>query len=389
MESESNSTTGADVEDAVPSCEFIPSEFLAAQHWLIAVFGSTVCVIGIGSNIALLQVLFQPKQRSTYLIYLAVLAILDILILISYLVVPVVGVLYEYYKSYFLYRLWHSWVPYFYALTRIVLLASTYLMLACTVERYWEVIQLHKPSPEKAIVSQKRRYLNIACVLLGTVAFRFTVLFELTIEKHPECDGTMAYVTLDRTDLVKNNYFYAEIYSFWAVHFAQVFFPFPVLVLLNILIILGWRSVLRNRRKQSLEMKRLIERSHSARQMMVSLVTSYLIFNTLQVVITIWEHVSMDFLNDHRDFYAFAADVVTLLTAINASTRLPIYYATNMSIRLAIQELWLSKKVQDLVYVGSFKSFRSLNSIRRSVKRKRARAETDNGQENSCMMTYA
>lgn len=376
------------------ACGMTQSGFISAQYWLIAVCGTTICVIGIGFNIALLQVLFQRKLRTSYLIYLAVLAIMDILILITYILVPVVGVLYEYYESYFLYRFWHSVVKYFYTLSRIVTLASTYLVLACTVERYWEVLQLHSPSAKTRGMTQSHRYVRIACVVLGTIVFRFCVLFELKIVENPDCYGTLSYVALDRTELVKE-YFYSEIYSFWIVHVVQVFFPFPLLIVLNVLIIFGWRSVLKNRRKQSVEMKRLMERSQSARKMMISIVTSYLACNTLQMIITCWEHISMEFLEEHRDFYAFASDVVTLLTAINASSRLPIYYHSNSTIRSAIRELWLSRQVQDLVHAGSLRTRSSISSLQRKqsvllrtqcINRKQPFSRFDIGQENCCML---
>lgn len=94
----------------------------------------------------------------------------------------------------------------------------------------------------------------------------------------------------------------------------------------------------------------------AATKMMMAIVASYLVCNLLNLVITFWEIVdpsaptlTLPSLGDvgggvivrawllvHRQMYERLGDVVTLLTIINASLRLPIYYACNPKIRAEV-----------------------------------------------------
>lgn len=362
-------STSLTTTSATDLCHHDFPDNAGAEFWLNSVFGGVISMIGIGFNTALLQVLFQKKLRTTYLIYLAALALMDIGIIITYILLMVVSNAYEYLESYTLSLIWHSYIRFFYMLSRVVTLASTYLVLVCTLERYWEVInlKLHR----QANMTQTKRYVIVACVIIFAVAFRGIVVLEVTVDVRPECRGTMAYLTLNRTELV-HGYVYSKIYSFWAVHVAQVFFPFPALVFLNVAITVTWRRVLSMNRRGSMELKKFVKKSQSARKMMVAIVTSYLVCNALHLILTFWEHIDMDFLRRHSDFYAFASDAVTLLTMINASFRLPIYYASNVTIRTAIQNLWFAKRME---YVYSFTRSKARQTIGKSNTRRQTKPD--------------
>ncbi len=75
----------------------------------------------------------------------------------------------------------------------------------------------------------------------------------------------------------------------------------------------------------------------AAMKMMIVMVCSYLICNLLNLVITFWEHVNPDYLVKHYKFYTFASDCVSLLTIINSSLRLPIYYLFNPRFRQEVK----------------------------------------------------
>ncbi len=82
------------------------------------------------------------------------------------------------------------------------------------------------------------------------------------------------------------------------------------------------------------------QRLKSATKTMIVIVMSYLICNSLRLVLTFWENISPETLkSENFKFYSLGGDVVSLLTAINASWKLIIYYTCNPKIRKEVQLL--------------------------------------------------
>ncbi len=97
-------------------------------------------------------------------------------------------------------------------------------------------------------------------------------------------------------------------------------------------------STLRVRKQLETRQKR--QRLKSATKTMIVIVTSYLICNSLSLVLTFWENISPETLKSKNfKFYTLGGDVVSLLTAINASWKLVIYYTCSTKIRKEVQLL--------------------------------------------------
>lgn len=304
------------------TCEYNPLEYLEVKFWLFAFFGTIICLFGTIGDCLLLNVLLKPVLKDTYLVYYAALTFIDIGILVTCFLVWIVHIIHDYFQSLSLYVFWLSCLPYFYPLSRLLTLSATYLIVACTIERYFEVVQLRY---NKSVVSmnQKRRYCVIAGVLFACFLFRCPSIWEIQVLKY-NCTGWTEFA-LDQTELAKNAA-YQQI-SFWMSSIIQVFFPFIILTVLNVLITLTWSKVDTGK-------------SHSfrsARKMMIAILTSYLVCNLLNLVITIWEVIDKPYLLEHKEFYSFATDTVFFLTAINSSVRLPIYYKCNHKIRREVK----------------------------------------------------
>lgn len=351
-----------------PCSVYDPTPSLEIRFYLIGVTGFSICLIGIIFNVILLKILLQPALRTTYLTYLSALAVIDINIAVTYIVVMSLATWYEYFNSYLLYVIWHRCLPYFFTLSRVATLASSYLIVACTVERYLEVMQLYAHRTFVRITHTKR-YVVIACVLSASTAFRLVVFWEIDVVPNPVCAGTFSYYDLRRTWLV-NDFYYAKVYTFYGLHIIQVFFPFVALLLLNMLIVRKWRIVLRRdtvhnqsikldtNHKLSIqhqlangdrgggdssekeEIWKRVKCAQSARVMMIAIVTSYLLCNLLNLILTFFEHLNGELLEEYGDFYSFASDTVTLLTVVNATVRLPIYYASNLKIRSEVAKMF-------------------------------------------------
>ncbi|KAL1229059.1 G-protein coupled receptor [Trichinella pseudospiralis] len=238
------------------ACNYEMMEFLEVKFWLIVVAGSVVYSFGMITNLMLLVVLLKRSLRSTYLIYLSALCVSDIGILVTYFMVFPVQILYDYCEMEWLYFLWLRYVPYLYTVSRILTVASTYLVVVCSAERYMEVTSIKPLKMFYEEITQKKR-----CWLVY----------------NQECIG-FAAVELQLTEMARNP-LYQKVYQLWLVHIVQVFFPFLALVLINHLIITNWRGVV----KKAIEMEsndshnlNIRHSSRSAWKMMVAIVTSYL-----------------------------------------------------------------------------------------------------------------
>lgn len=64
------------------------------------------------------------------------------------------------------------------------------------------------------------------------------------------------------------------------------------------------------------------------------IVSTYLASNLLNVVITCWEQIDMQSLNDqYCKVHLIATDLVSLLTIVGCALRLPIYLVSNQQLR--------------------------------------------------------
>ncbi len=82
------------------------------------------------------------------------------------------------------------------------------------------------------------------------------------------------------------------------------------------------------------------QRLKSATKTMTAIVTSYLICNSLGLVLTFWENISPETLESKNfKLYTLGGDLASLLKAINASWKLIIYYTCNPKIRKEVQLL--------------------------------------------------
>ncbi|CDW51798.1 Protein CBG05848 [Trichuris trichiura] len=339
------------------TCSYELLEFLEVKFWLILVAGSVIYLFGMVTNLMLLVVLLKPSIRNTYLIYLGALCLSDIGILVTFFLIFPVQVLYDYFNLEWMYFLWLRYVPYLYTLSRILTVASTYLVVVCSAERYMEVMQVGYRKCMYMRISQHNRYWIIMAVFLFSTSFRIISLWDLQLVEKPDCTG-FASSELQLTELARNP-LYQKFYQLWLVHIVQVsmnrlfhyfncikaldppvqvFVPFFTLIVVNQLTIVNWRGVLNKTVEEDGDSNSdVVHSSQTARKMMISIVSSYLVTNLLNLVVTIWEHINMKFLRNHPEFYSFATDAVSLLTITNASLRLPIYYASNWKIRVELK----------------------------------------------------
>lgn len=333
-------------------CQYQQMEYLTTKFWLIVVFGGTICVAGILANGILLNILLRALWKDSYCIYLASLAYVDLGILLTYLFVMCINILYDYTENVLLYKFWLKYVPYLFVLSRILTMIATYLVLTCSTERYLSVLRITNKFIIENLNGNKRRFI-IGVVVLISVSFRLISFWEIEVVRLENCTG-FAEFQLRQTRMARNKS-YQKIYNLILVQSVQIFVPFVSLVIVNFLIISQWHEIVKKGSQNVFRKDSLYQRFGTsskglctARRTMIALITSYLLCNFLNVLITIWEDLDKNYLAEHFEFYTFVADLVSLLTAFNSATRLPIYYACNWKVRKQVETFCAKYKIVDL-----------------------------------------
>lgn len=164
---------------------------------------------------------------------------------------------------------------------------------------------------------------------------------------------------------------YQLIYNVWLSNILFVFLPFLILTILNALIFIklsrqssnrdslrryqmeegekfhavlkhkGHIGSVRNESKPGFRLHRK-ERKLKSREATIVLLVVVLVFlicNAPSVALTLIEHISQDFLQENRDFYAFARDVINLLTVINSSANFVVYWIFGKEFRRELKSL--------------------------------------------------
>lgn len=137
----SNATVGNGTEysDYDDVCEYEPKKFLDIRLWLVAVCGTSVCVLSLFENTLLVYLfLTRPRFRTTHLYYMSWLACTDIFMAISYvLLLAVYTVLVDITQSLALHKAVITYLRPMFAISIIAMVTSSYLICAASLERFF------------------------------------------------------------------------------------------------------------------------------------------------------------------------------------------------------------------------------------------------------------
>ncbi|CAL2044860.1 unnamed protein product [Caenorhabditis brenneri] len=311
------------------SCAYSEPVYVKERFWMVAIFGTAVCLLNIIENTFLSVMLFKKKSyRSSHMLYLALLAFFDVWMAVAYIPLMSLNLFVDYYKSVILLRAWFTYMLPMITVSHIAMTASSFLMVAASFERY--VITCH-PTKTRWL-SRNRVFIAAGAILLG-VACKFSQLFEMDIQYLPHCSDTMKEYQLSLSELAVH-----EVYSYWRVlirTIVTILIPFFLLVFINIRIVL----ILSKNEFKFLHSTKLSEAKRksavrNATRTMVFIVFTYLLSNVLNVIIIIWEYIDNEMLTQQFEtFYMFAVDVVSLSTIVFGALRLPIYVICQANLR--------------------------------------------------------
>ncbi|GMR59009.1 hypothetical protein PMAYCL1PPCAC_29204, partial [Pristionchus mayeri] len=236
---------------------------------------------------------------------------------------------------------------------RTNVMADQFNVLSVFLQHHQQPAYVRKIRQIRKYLEQHRPFVCCWCVIVS-VLYKSCHFFELTyVEKN--CTGFARY-EITQTELSIN-----EEYKFWWMFLTRNIVdriaPFFVLVIMNILIIGALHKEYRRMAepKMSVAEPNVMQRINGnkpsrsslrdATRALISLVTTYLISQTLQVIMTFWETLDKKSLEeDYYVLYSYLNDVMSFMPMIAGCIRYPVYCACNKSIRRSSLDLMKKMK---------------------------------------------
>uniref|UniRef100_A0A915AQU8 G-protein coupled receptors family 1 profile domain-containing protein n=2 Tax=Parascaris univalens TaxID=6257 RepID=A0A915AQU8_PARUN len=332
-----------------------------ARFALVVYVGTPIALVGIIFN-AILLVMFSNKKYLRYSLYLLVLAIFDMMICAIYIPFFTVDALAIYKSVQSLHHIWHSYVMQLYGLSRVVQFASAYMVLCATIERF---IYISGVQPLRFLITDRGRGITVIVVLFVVIILRVPAFFDYSIVYEKHCPPFQDYIFVPYLTAYED---YA-MYNFYVMTVLQIFLPFALLSVLNIIIILLTRKRLHEtafgrsfhempRISLMLRKEGMNKRSNNRKELkyatltMVAIVFTYLICNSFSVFISVMENAFSDsslLINEDgssTQFYTITADLISILVALNSLLRLVVYFLCNPQFRIRLIKLLLSSSLK-------------------------------------------
>ncbi|GMS80072.1 hypothetical protein PENTCL1PPCAC_2247 [Pristionchus entomophagus] len=228
-------------------------------------------------------------------------------------------------------------------------MADQFNVLSVFLQHHQQPAYVRKIRRVRKYLEQHRPFVCIWCISVS-VLYKSCHYFELTyVEKN--CTGFARY-EITPTELSMN-----DEYRFWWMFLTRNIIdrivPFFILVIMNILIIGALHKEYRRMAepKMSVAEPNGLQRMNTtnkpsrsslrdATRALISLVTTYLISQTLQVIMTFWETLDKKTLeDDYYVLYSYLNDVMSFMPMIAGCIRYPVYCACNKSIRRSSLDL--------------------------------------------------
>uniref|UniRef100_A0A914UJE4 G-protein coupled receptors family 1 profile domain-containing protein n=1 Tax=Plectus sambesii TaxID=2011161 RepID=A0A914UJE4_9BILA len=326
-------------DDTSMDCEYQGTTDKHIKIYLIGAFASAIALLSIILNTFLTIVFLKtPSLRSTPLFYFGVLAVIDIIMGFNYLALLSVQFYMDYFNALWLYHLFLSYLRPLFAESCAAMFSSTLFIVVATFERFLKTLQSSCFVTTQKWMERHRPLVSFGVILVA-VSYKACIYFEITYEEHVNCTGFAQY-SVALTPLSTNS-----VYTFWWMfvtrNLVDRIIPFFSLVIMNFLVI---RTLKRERRRQSGGNDEVVVAAvtvsrnalRDATRCLVSIVSMYLMSQSLQIVIIFWEVLHKDSLEKQFTvFYSYANDAISIMTLLSSCLRLPVYCAWNKPIASA------------------------------------------------------
>ncbi|GMS81438.1 hypothetical protein PENTCL1PPCAC_3613, partial [Pristionchus entomophagus] len=340
--------------DPTPTCAL--SEPYPLYRFVCIVVAGLIAIGGIGFNILLIA-LFANRSCATTppTLYPSALAVLDTLMCICYVLLMFIDAIVNYLRVESLYALYYTYAISVYTVSKFVQLAIPYMLIFATLERLVWI------SAKRKNTNRESRYARIGGAFLLCAALRLPTIWALEVQHHPKCEDVFRSLTTGPSEWGQQPYW--EIFDFKIMTFVQTFIPFGILVALNAIIVHRLKSMSVSCTKKSIQERDTLEfivapvehmytarsthsQVRSAILTMVAIVTSYLLCNSLQLVLTFLEKTESTLLIDENDsgmssvFHTSFGDIISFLYMCTSAIRLFIYAICNNEIRRDLRAMF-------------------------------------------------
>ncbi|KAE9551959.1 hypothetical protein FO519_004835 [Halicephalobus sp. NKZ332] len=301
-------------------------------------------------------------------LYPTFLAILDGLICCFYVMLFGVDAVHVYLRIESLFIIYHVYIVPSFVLSKITQLAIPYLLIFVTLERLAWISENFK---NFCLFSTMGRPISVVCCLIICVMLRSPPLWALTVEHFPRCPDFFRSLAVAPTEWAMESELYA-FYDFWLMAFIQTLLPFMILVFTNIIIVKKLSAVYypdrdiltpqaksseatlvafpstaprRSIHKLSFGRMRMPVEVRNAVYTTLAIVASYLVCNSLHLVLTVLERSKSSLLDDAEDstkasaFYTLFGDSVSAFYMVTSAGRILIYCKCNPVINSHVKRI--------------------------------------------------
>ncbi|CCD66539.1 G-protein coupled receptors family 1 profile domain-containing protein [Caenorhabditis elegans] len=329
-------------------------EVSMARFIYISVGGIVACVGCICNIILLYLFTFRQLANSPPQLYPAILAFLDTLLCFFFLMIFVVDVNMIYNKSEYLFLLFHRYIIVTFCTAKLVQFLIPYMLMLGTLERYTWIDNKHN---KMAILQPKYRPFTLGGLVLGAIMLRVPSALALKITDFPKCPDFFRTLAVDVEEWAQVSTLYT-IHDVYGIACLQTFCPFLCLMVLNLVIVNKLAKIdaqqfptkemkgspTRRKRSRVLSSLRITKLQitstvRNAIYTMVAIVSTYLISNSLHILLTLLEVTKASVLVDENDpykaslLYTLLGDAVSILYMISSAVRILIYTYCNPAIR--------------------------------------------------------
>lgn len=302
-------------------------------------------LFGFFSNL-LLMFLFRMSPTRPPSHFPAFLALLDALLCFCFVLIFVVDVNMMYLELPGLFSFYHDYIIVAFSTAKIVQFLIPYMLIMGTFERYTWIVNRNRSA-----VDSTARPLSIVLLVVVATAIRAPAAAALTVSRFPQCPDYFRTLAVDILPWAKANDIYVA-FDLYGIAFLQTFLPFVTLVSLNIVIIR--RLFVLNSRIRRTSMASLpgmrssifssIRRYRMSPQIrhtvytMVAIVTTYLVSNSLHLMLTLLEFGNASILFEEYDafhastLYTTLGDLVSVLYMTSSAIRILIYAKCNPTV---------------------------------------------------------
>ncbi|CAJ0590564.1 unnamed protein product [Cylicocyclus nassatus] len=319
------------------------TERVTTTRFIYISVAGLVAVFGFFSNILLILFHTTPSKPPSH--FPAFLALLDALLCFCFVVIFVVDVNMMYLELPGLFTFYHQYIVIAFSTAKVVQLLIPYMLIMATFERYKWIVK------RKSTVSAKARPLSALILVIVATGIRIPAAMALTVTHFPDCPDFFRTLAVDVLPWAKESTIYAA-FDIYGMAFLQTFLPFITLFSLNFIIIRKLCMMSSKMRRSSFAMLPGVRPSilsslrrykmpptvRSAVYTMMAIVSTYLVCNSLHLVLTLLEVGNASILFEEFDsfqastLYTTLGDTVSILYMTSSAIRILIYAMCNPAI---------------------------------------------------------